>query len=79
MPVKMNGWQTVTMPLSAFKGLNGKTYQYFMDQALTKGGFFAFINSAYTDASGKALAPAVIKNFQLSFGNFRLVPYVKTK
>jgi hypothetical protein len=79
VPVKMNGWQTVTMPLSAFKGLNGKTYQYFMDQAVGKGGYFTFINSAYTDASGKSLAAAAIKSFQLSFGNFRIVPYVKTK
>jgi len=79
VPVKMNGWQTVTIPLSAFKALNGKAYQYFMDQAPTKGGFFCFINSAYTDASGKSVAPSVIKNFQLSFGNFRMVPYVKTK
>ena len=79
VPVKMTGWQTVTMPLSAFKALNGKTYQYLMDQAPTKGGFFGFINSAYTDASGKVLAAAAIKNFQLSFGNFRIVPYLKTK
>lgn len=79
VPFKMTGWQTCTMPLSAFKALNGKTYQYFMDQAPTKGGFFGFINSAYTDASGKSMAPAIIKNFQLSFGNFRIVPYVKTK
>jgi len=79
VPVKMNGWTTVTMPLSAFKALNGKNFQYLMDQAPTKGGFFAFINSAFTDASGKSLAAAVIKNFQLSFGNFRIVPYVKTK
>lgn len=79
VPVKMDGWQTVTIQLSTFKALNGKTYQYFMDQAPSKGGYFGFINGTYTDGSGKTYAPAVIKNFQLSFGNFRIVPYVKTK
>lgn len=79
VPVKMTGWQTVTMPMSGFKALNGKNFQYLMDQAPTKGGFFGFINSAVIDNSGKTLAPAIIKSFQLSFGNFRIVPYVKTK
>jgi hypothetical protein len=77
VPVKMSGWQTVTIPLSAFKALNGKTFQNFMDQAVSKGGYFGFFNAAYTDASGKSLAANAIKGFQFSFGNFRIVPYVK--
>ncbi|GGH60060.1 hypothetical protein HNQ91_000764 [Filimonas zeae] len=77
-PVKMTGWQTISIPLSAFKALNGKTYQYLVDQAVSKGGYFAFINGSYTDASGKSWPPVAIPNFQMSFGNFRIVPYVKS-
>lgn len=79
VPVKMDGWQTVTIPLSAFKALSGKTCQYLIEQAPDKGGCFAFMNNAYTDGSGKSFAAGVIKGFQVSFENFRIVPYVRTE
>jgi hypothetical protein len=79
VPIKMNGWRTVTIPLGAMRGLNAKNFQYLIDLAPGKGGYFAFINGTYIDASGKSMAPGIIKNFQLSFGNFRIVPYVKTR
>jgi len=76
-PIVMTGWRTVTVPLSAISALSGKTYKNFIDETTGKAGKFSFINGTYTDASGTRYAPNPIPDFQLSFGNFRIVPYVK--
>ncbi len=76
-PVTMTGWQTATMPLGAFKALTNQTFGYFVDQMKTASSVFSFVNGTLTDAGGAVYPPKVIKNFQMSFGNFRIVPYVK--
>lgn len=76
-PVTMTGWQTVTMPLGAFRALTNQTVQYFIDQTKSASGVFSFVNGTLTDSGGAVYPPKVIKGFQMSFGNFRIVPYVK--
>jgi hypothetical protein len=79
VPVQMSGWQTVTMPLGAFKALTNQTFGYFITQTAAAAGVFSFVNGTYTDAGGATYAPKAIAGFQMSFGNFRVVPYVKRK
>ncbi|RZJ20238.1 MAG: hypothetical protein EON51_15645 [Acinetobacter sp.] len=76
-PVTMNGWQTVTMPLGAFRALTNQNMQYFVDQTKNAAGVFSFVNGTLTDSGGAVYPPKVIRAFQMSFGNFRIVPYVK--
>lgn len=77
-PVVMNGWATVTVPLSVMTGLSGgKTYGDFINAVSGKGGSIRFINGTFRDSGGTGYAPSVINNFQYSFGNFRVVPYQK--
>lgn len=77
-PVQMDGWTTVTIPLSALTGLNGgKTYQDFINLVSGKGGSIRFINGTYRDSGGTGYAPRPISGFQYSLGNFRIVPYTK--
>ena len=77
-PVVMNGWTTVTIPLSIYSGLTGgKNYQQFIDLMSGKGGSIRFINGTFKDVGGTSYAPSVINNFQYSFGNFRVVTYYK--
>lgn len=79
VPINMTGWQTATMPLSAFKALNGQTVSAAATLLKNGDAMFSFINNNYTDSGGASFAAAVIPSFQLSFGNFRIVPYVKGK
>ena len=75
VPLSMTGWQTANIPLSSFSALKGKTFQSLIDMAPTQGGDFLFVNSAYTYTSSGTVFPAsTIQNFQMSFGNFRIVP-----
>lgn len=80
-PVQMDGWRTVTIPLSVFSGLtvNGtiQKYQQFINLVSGKGGSIRFINGSYRDSGGTVYPPSSISGFQYSFGNFRIVPYVK--
>lgn len=77
-PVIMDGWRTVTIPLSTLVGLNGgKTYQDFLTLVSGKSGSIRFLNGTYKDPGGTNYAPAAIPGFQYSFGNFRVVPYTK--
>ena len=75
VPQTMKGWQTANIPLSSFSALKGKTFQTLIDMAPTQGGDFLFVNSSYTYAATGTVFPAsIIQNFQMSFGNFRIVP-----
>lgn len=76
-PVRMTGWQTATIPLGSFSGLNGTSVSYFIQQTEGADGVFSFINSAYTDASGNSIPASPIEGFRLSFGHLRIVPYVR--
>lgn len=77
-PVVMDGWRTVTVPLSVMTGLSGgKTYRDFITAVSGKGGSIRFINGTFRDSGGTGYPPSVINNFQYSFGNFRVVPYQK--
>lgn len=81
-PIDMNGWQTVTVPLSAFSGINAGskpigTLKELLDVMVGKGGVFRFINGTFTSSGGVAYPASPIANFQISFGNFRMVPYGK--
>lgn len=78
VPVKMTGWQTVTMPLSKFSALNGKTVANAVTLLNGADAYFSFINSSFTDSGGATFAGSVIPSFQIAFGNFRVVPYVKS-
>lgn len=77
VPVNMDGWQTVTVPLGALSALTGQTYQDFIDLTKDATGSFEFINGSYLDINGEYHKPSAIEGFQLSFGNFRIVPYTK--
>lgn len=80
-PVQMDGWRTVTIPLTVFSGLtvNGvvQNYQQFINLVSGKSGSIRFINGTYRDSGGTGYAPRAISGFQYSVGNFRIVPYVK--
>jgi hypothetical protein len=78
VPVTMNGWQTVTMPLSKFSAINGKTVAAAVTLLNGKDAYFSFINNAYTDAGGATFTGAPIAGFQIGFGSYRIVPYVKS-
>ncbi len=78
VPVTMNGWQTVTMPFSKFSALGGKTVAEAVTLLNGKDAYFEFINNAYTDSGGATFAGAPIPAFQIAFGNYRIVPYVKS-
>lgn len=78
VPVTMNGWQTVTMPLSKFSAINGKTVSAAIALLAGKDAYFQFINNAYTDSGGATFAGSPIPGFQIAFGNYRIVPYVKS-
>lgn len=78
-PVNMTGWRTVTMPLATFRALNNQTFGYFMDQTKTASSVFSFVNGTFTDGGGAVYPPKVIRGFQVSFGNFRIVPYVRAQ
>jgi len=78
VPVTMNGWQTVTMPLSKFSALNGKTVSAAITALTGKDAYFMFINNAFTDSGGATFAGSPIPSFQIAFGNYRIVPYVKS-
>jgi hypothetical protein len=79
VPVKMNGWQTVTMPLSKFSAISAKTVAEAIALLNGKDAYFQFINANYTDAGGAAYTASPIPGFQIAFGNYRIVTYVKSQ
>lgn len=73
-PIDMEGWQTISFPLSSFSGATSTLSSL---KALIDGeqGSFMFYNDTFTDIYGTSYESTDINNFQLSFSNFRIVPY----
>ncbi|WP_256011884.1 glycan-binding surface protein [Desertivirga xinjiangensis] len=79
-PIVMDGWRTVTIPISPFKGIAKEkiaTFAQLVTFMTGKGGIMKFNNSSYTDAGSTVYPASAIPDFHFSFGNFRVVPFVK--
>ena len=74
--VTMTGWQTVTIPLASIPSVASLSMQGVIS-TLTDNGNIQFYNEDYTDAKGDTYTANEIENFQVFFGNARIVPYVK--
>jgi hypothetical protein len=73
-----NGWRTMTWPMSDMSAYSSLTLGDFMTQITGKNGKVYLKSGKYQDSSGNYWEGIAMDNAQLSFGNFRIVPYTKS-
>ncbi len=73
-PLTMDGWTTVTIPLSTATGMSGKGLASAVGS--DQQAYIRFANRDYTTGGGTTLAAKAIPNFIWYISNMRLVPYV---
>ena len=72
-----NGWKTMTWPISDMSAYSSITLGDMMSLISGKNGKIYLKSGKYQDSSGNYWEGIAMDNAQISFGNFRVVPYTK--
>lgn len=75
VPVEMEGWETVTMPMESFPAFVGETVLYLQKAAASGEWTYQSFITFYNDTIAGAPEPTDIPNFCFYFQNLRIVPY----
>ncbi len=73
-----NGWKTMTWPLSDMKEYADMTLGELHTAMDGKSGVVYWTSGSFQDNSGNWFSGLAMESSQMSFGNFRIVPYVKS-
>lgn len=72
-----SGWRTITWPIADITDYATLTLGALRDRLSSKSGIIYWKCGNFQDKSGNWFSGNAMNNAQMSFGNFRLVPYVK--